>query len=103
MIDSILTFFVASWWIITPIAFVGVTIVYFYKKLTGEDDRSEADTNDWLTLFIFIAVVGGIYLAVADYDDEQEATVYQACIEMNAYDFSDPVELVAYCDELLEE
>ena len=51
MIDSILTFFVASWWIITPIAFVGVTIVYFYKKLTGEDDRSEADTNDWLTLF----------------------------------------------------
>jgi hypothetical protein len=101
MIDSILTFFVYSWWIIAPIGLIYGLVLYFYKKLSGEDDKP--DSNDWWSLFIFLAVVVGGYLYLSDYDNEREATVYQACIEMNAYDFSDAAELVAYCDELLNE
>ena len=91
MIDDILTFFVYSWWIIAPIAFVIATIIYFYKKLTGKDDRLEADTNDWLTLLIFLAVVVGLYLLLSDYDNEREEKfeAMDRCMEMTEQDTDD--------------
>ena len=91
MIDDILTFFVYSWWIIAPIAFVIATIIYFYKKLTGKDDRLEADTNDWLTLLIFLAVVVGLYLFLSDYDNEREEKfeAMDRCMEMTEQDTDD--------------
>ena len=91
MIDDILTFFVYSWWIIAPIAFVIATIIYFYKKLTGKDDRLEADTNDWLALLIFLAVVVGAYLYLSDYDNkrEQKHKAMSECINKTEYDEGD--------------
>ena len=61
------------------------------------------NSNDWWSLFIGIAVVVGAYYYLTNATAEREAKVYQACIEMNDYDFSDAAELVAFCDELLDE
>ncbi|MDA9021432.1 hypothetical protein N9H97_04080 [Gammaproteobacteria bacterium] len=95
MIDSILTFFVASWWIIAPIGLIYGLVLYFYKKLSGEDDKP--DSNDWWSLFIFIAVVVGGYLYLSNATSEREAEIFKICMETSVDEIKDEAERVAYC------
>ena len=59
--------------------------------------------DDWISLLIGIAVVVGAYWWWTNSNAEVEAAVYEACIEMGADDYSDADELLAHCDELMED
>ena len=59
--------------------------------------------DDWISLLIGIAVVVGAYWWWTNSNAEVEAAVYEAYIEMGADDYSDADELLAHCDELMED